>query len=579
MPVFRHPAGGLVCLLLATLPSRADTALRLIPAQADLLAEVKQPRRLVETLLNLDLVRQLKDFAPVQEQLQSTRARRFYQLLAYFEKELGRPWPELLDGVAGGGVALGVKFGPNPAPTLLVIRGKDEELVRKFVRLGLKVIEQELARQDLLKEKPVKGSYHGVETIRLGNGLHLAVAGSALLVSNVEKGLQLGLDLHLGREKKSLADVPTLGEAARLLPPDCLASVWVNMETVRVATGVKDLYKKRPRANGGLTVLVGGLLDLLGRAPYVCAGLHRDGDGFLATIRLPRGREGMAPPETALHLPPPGQPGSRPLLAPKGTLFADSFYLDVSRVWQDRAELFQAQQVTDFEAFDKKSAVFLAGNRVSKLLSQAGPYHRIVVVNQPKAGYKTQPKQHVPAFAFVLELRDPEAFGRSMEAVLRGAALLLTFQVKLQLVEETHKGCKIVGYRFPEDAPLKDDLNDVRFNFSPCFVRVGNQFVWCSTLELCRELVNLLQKEDGSPRGGPATAHVRLPSAGLADVLQSLQDQLVTQAILDQAVSPKEAREQVEKFITLLRRLGSLDLAARYADNEFRYDVRFKAGR
>src|SRR5262249_50350571 len=173
MPVFRPLAGGLACLLLAALPARADTPLRLIPAQADLLAEVKQPRRLVETLLNLDLVRQLKEFAPVQEQLNSTRARRFYQLLTYFEKELGRPWPELLDGLAGGGAALGVKFGPNPSPVLVVIQGKDEELVRKFVRLGLQVFEQELARQDRLKEKPVKGSYHGVETVRLGNDLHI----------------------------------------------------------------------------------------------------------------------------------------------------------------------------------------------------------------------------------------------------------------------------------------------------------------------------------------------------------------------------------------------------------------------
>src|ERR1051325_4946039 len=108
MRVFRPLAGGLGCLLLTVLPARADTPLRLIPAQADLLAEVKQPRRLVETLLNLDLIRQLREFPSVQEQLHSTQARRFYQLLAYFEKELGRRWPELLDGLAGNGMALGL---------------------------------------------------------------------------------------------------------------------------------------------------------------------------------------------------------------------------------------------------------------------------------------------------------------------------------------------------------------------------------------------------------------------------------------------------------------------------------------
>ncbi|MFL5048461.1 MAG: hypothetical protein ACJ8EA_26815, partial [Xanthobacteraceae bacterium] len=551
MRVFRHLAGGLGSLLLAALPARADPPLRLIPAQADLLAEVKQPRRLVETLLNLDLVRQLQEFPPVQEQLRSTRARRFYQLLAYFEKELGRPWPELLDGLAGGGVALGLvfqslhednkQFGITPTASLLVIQGKDEKLMRKFVRLGLEVFEQELARQDLLKERPVKAPYQGVETIRAGKDLHIAVAGAALLVSNTEKGLQFGLDLHLGREKKSIAGVAALGEAAKLLPPDCLARVWLNMETVRRGPGVKDLYKARPRANGGLTVLAGGLLDVLGRAPYVCAGLHRDRDGFLATVRVPRGREGMAEPERALHLPPPGQPGTRPLLTPKGTLFTDSFYLDVSRVWQDRARLFPAKQVTDFEDFDKKTAPFLAGTRLSKLLSRAGPYHRIVVVTHRKTAYKTEPRQHIPAFAYVLELREPEAFGRSMEAVLRGAALLLTFQVKLELVEETHNGCKIVGYRFPEGAALKGDINDVRFNFSPCFVRVGNQFVWCSTVELCRELVDLLRKEDRGAGGDLATARARVPSTGAAEALQRLRDPLIIQVILDQAVSPKEA--------------------------------------
>ena len=38
-------------------------------------------------------------------------------------------------------------------------------------------------------------------------------------------------------------------------------------------------------------------------------------------------------------------------------------------------------------------------------------------------------------------------------------------------------GAEIVGYRFDEKAPLKADVDDVRFNFSPCYARVGNQFV------------------------------------------------------------------------------------------------------
>ena len=40
----------------------------------------------------------------------------------------------------------------------------------------------------------------------------------------------------------------------------------------------------------------------------------------------------------------------------------------------------------------------------------------------------------------------------------------------LKLVEEKHGDLTLVGYRFPEDVPLRGDTNDLRFNFSPCFV-------------------------------------------------------------------------------------------------------------
>src|SRR5262249_45205997 len=38
----------------------------------------------------------------------------------------------------------------------------------------------------------------------------------------------------------------------------------------------------------------------------------------------------------------------------------------------------------------------------------------------------------------------------------------------------------------------------LRYNYSPCFVTVGDHFIASSTLELCHELVDLLQKEGKS---------------------------------------------------------------------------------
>src|SRR5262249_13857404 len=161
----------------------------------------------------------------------------------------------------------------------------------------------------------------------------------------------------------------------------------------------------------------------------------------------------------------------------------------------------------------------LAGFQLSKLLAQSGVYHRIVVVNQPTVPYKMKPKQAIPAFAIVTEMRDPDGFSRAAEASLRGAALLGGNQVSLKLVEEDYKGVKIVGYRFPEE-PFKQDVNDIRFNFSPCFVRVDDQFVVCSTIELCHELVDLLQAEaKAGKKGEKAIARQRIYSAGVAEIL------------------------------------------------------------
>src|ERR1051326_4154689 len=163
-----------------------------IPDDADVLLEVPRPRALVETGLNLKAFQEVQKLDVVSEFLQSNSYKRFYQLLAYFEKELGAKWPEALDQVAGGGVALAIKFGPDPAPTLLVIQGKDEKKVAKFFSLALGVYQQE--NGDDGKDKLEHKEYHKIDTVHVGNDLHAAQAGAAILVSNKEEGLQRALD-------------------------------------------------------------------------------------------------------------------------------------------------------------------------------------------------------------------------------------------------------------------------------------------------------------------------------------------------------------------------------------------------
>jgi hypothetical protein len=554
-----------------TLPS----PLRLLPDRTDLLIQAPQPRRLLETLVTGNLLEQLQQFAPVREFFGSTNVRRAQQLIAYFEKELGLPWPQLLDRLTGRGIAIGIQFGPNPAPVLLVIEGEDDRLMQQFSQLGLKIIEQELTRQEV-KDKPIKRSYKEYNTIHIGNRLHAAVADTVLFLSNSEQALHAGLDRHQNGGKQSLVAVSGVREATQLLPPQPLVSLWLNMTKIHQLPEAKAVYQPPPRDDPLLTVGLGQYLNLLGRTPYICAGIHHDQAGFVATIRMPRGRQGMGA-DKFLHLPPAGAPGSRPLLKPKNVLYSESKYFDIANVWKEREKLFNEKQVRQLEALEKKAAPFLIGTKLSKLLMQAGPYYRFVAVHQSKISYKTTPKVSIPAFALVWELRAPEAFGPAMETVLRGVALLAGSKADLRLIEEQYQNCKLIGYRFPEDKSLPGDVNDLRFNFTPCFTRVGDQFVVSSTIDLCRELVDLIHKEGHAPsRGQASTAHASLYGPGAAVYLQTLEDLLVTRVTLDQAVTPKEARQQIQELFDIVRGLGELALEARFHDKTFQYDFRLR---
>ena len=71
----------------------------------------------------------------------------------------------------------------------------------------------------------------------------------------------------------------------------------------------------------------------------------------------------------------------------------------------------------------------------------------------------------------------------------------------------------------------------------------------------------------------------RVYGSGGAALLRAAQDTLLTQIVLDQAVAPEAAREQVRAVIELVRRFGTLDTEVVYEAKQFRYDVRWTTGK
>lgn len=560
-------------------PVRAEAPpdpLRFIPEQADLFVQIDNPRQFIEVFTNLAPFREIQKLQAVQEYYDSTNQRRLLQLIAYFEKELGVKWPEALDRLAGGGAVAALKLGPNPNPVGLVIQGKDPDLTRKFVRFGLSLIEGELARREA-KERLEKSTYHNVEVYQVGTEFHAASVDGALLLANKAEVLHYLIDTHQGGAK-SLAKAARVAQARQLLPAKPLAWMWLNLETVRQRPEAKEVFAQ-PRNDPILTVALGGLLDVVRRSSFLCGALYQDQNRLVATFRMPQGREGM-PVELATHIPPADNLGALPLLEPKGVIFSSSSYFDLSKFWEYRTKLFNAQQVKTFEDTDKQSGLFLLGNRLSKLFAQAGVHQRFVVVNQarPVDSSKTEPSLvNALAFGLVLDTRD-KGFARSMETILRGAGLIARSQVKLTLVEEKYRDVTIIGFRFPENEPATAQAarQVIAYLPTPSFVLTGDQFVVASSLDLCKELVDRVRAEaEAAPaRSKPEVSNLsRLYAPGGAKLLKYIEDQLYAQTVLNQALSPAEAKEQVNFFIEWVRGLGWFDIAENYGAKDFRYDL------
>ena len=221
------------------------------------------------------------------------------------------------------------------------------------------------------------------------------------------------------------------------------------------------------------------------------------------------------------------------------------------------ATVFTAEQIQVLEKANKSAAPFLLTNALRRLDQRDGgtaPACRHDAVRQ-----RLQDRATLPLAEHGFHRRDegPRGLcpaGRAAAAVVppgRGA------EREDDFVEEKHGPHTIIGYRFGENQQNKDVATGILFNFSPCFVRVGDKFVISTTLELARTLIDELEKESKAAADfDNAAMRAQFSWEGVNAFLGTFREQLVTQNLLDNGGSPEEAKKQVELLLALLGRLG-----------------------
>ena len=571
----------------------AKDPLRFFPAaHTDVVIKIEKPRALVESIVKHELSAQFQAIPQVREVLDSPDVRKFFQLIAYYERDLGAAWPDLLDKLAGGGIALGLKFaeadppallviggtalglksGEGDPPALLVIQGTDEATVSKFLELAAVVVEDEVVRQGG-KNGIEKRKYHGVECWNLGKEAHVARIGDAILLSTKREALKAGIDQHFAK-KGSLADDAGPKAAAAILPPNPVASVWVNFKPFKQTQKAKDLFAI-PRNDLVQTIILAGIYDAARRSDFVAAGLYHDAGNFQFTIRLPAGRENMGT-DAELHLPRDlAVGGTLPLLEPKGVLFSHSFYFDFDTLYKKREAIMPMKVAKDFAEGEKQVSRFLLGTSLPKFLSESGVYHRIVAVQPERVPeYKTEPGQRLPAAAFVTSMRDP-AFAKSVTMLIKAGAFAFAGQASLTPWEGEIAGVPAFGYSFPEKGKFPDDPTNSRFNYQPTFAAVKDQYIFASNRGLCRDLIESIQKGERATAVSP-NMQLQLNAKSLGDYANLAPDQALAAAILAQGLPVGQARKQTEALLGFAQKLGTVRLSTDYSAKDFRFELTWK---
>jgi hypothetical protein len=390
-----------------------------------------------------------------------------------------------------------------------------------------------------------------------------------ILVSNKAETIKAAIEQATAEQSKPRVHKART-DVAKVLPKGALAWVWLNFAAIKETKQAKDFFDAT-RQDFIQTLGAGSTIDCLKRSDFVAAGLYQEPTGFRLRVRLPAGRDGLWD-DLVMHVPPKGAPGSLPLLEPPGTIYSQSFHLDVGYMWKNRSRLITGDAKRDLEKGEKEvSRILPTTVKLGELVEMWGPYHRVVVAAHDVRPYKTEPSLKLPAFGYVATARDKQ-FTKSLDNVFRAAGVVGSLQFGMKMSEHEHEGVTLVAYRFPENKTIPEDPDGLRYNFEPCYAIVGDELVVASTLELGKKLVTELKK----PRTGdssPAVLRGKVYAKGAAEALAGFSDPLITDAVLSRGIGLSDARKEIAELVEFVKTLGTgrveLDMTAK----EYRLDL------
>lgn len=568
-----------LAFLLAFSPSwslAADkTATQLLPASVVAYVEIPRPAKLIESVLDHPLAKEIEAHPDYQKYLASPQYQQYQEVVKVVEGKLGLPLRTAATTLAADGIYLGGDLATQGA--VLLVQSSDEKCTAKAQQAFVELARAQAAQEG--RGDPIKVDKEGDTDVYSLGEVRYATHGRWLIVTNKQLLLSAVLS-NFSDEASSLAQDSQFEKVYKERPTEAALWSYLDFRLIRAAGVLKDLVKRKSD-NPVVELLAGGVVAAFPDAPYVTGALNWDGTKLGLTLAMPANVPAAAK-RREFFFSADGNGQAPPLLAPKQAILSLSTWRDFGSMWRNAPDLFNEQVNAGFVQAETGLSTFFSGrNFRDEILGNLQPGLQLVVARQE---YKdVTPALKLPAGAIVVRMKNPEETARIFKITFQSAIGFLNVVGGMNGVDpfdvnaERSDGLVVVTAEYlpPKDEALRKAAPP-QFNASPTAIFIGDKFILASSKSLAMEVLDSVRKEPAAVKevNTAIRADLEVLHATLADNTESLVTQNLLQKGHDRAAAEKEIKGLLDALGHL--KTTSLKLLADEKSLKFSWDVELK---
>ncbi len=545
-----------------------------IPPDAILTLEITDPAALLDFLLSPNFQKAVTSTPAYQASASQPGFQEFQQVIAYIEMLLGTDWKSAIREVFGGGATLAVL--PEDRVMMIVDsnnKGRLEQLHEIFLGFA-RDDAQKQGQYDRVKSR----EYNGQTIWTFGGDDSHTIAGNRFLWANHPDTLDTTLDLHNTSNGQSIANKSAFQSARNAIRNDATAFSFINMALLNQFPPIRDSLTTN--LNPLLALLLAEIPEILLNSNGIALDLKVDLDNLNLQI-IPEGKMADISAVNSFAIPQQTGQGVWPNISVPRQIAGLSFYRDIYRFYAAKDELFP-ERTSGLIFFENMMGIFFTGRDLTEeVWAETQPELRIVVAEQDYDPSIGTPRVHIPSFAAIFRMRNPQTFSQVAEEAWQKALGLINFTRGQQalpglLIDKDFHADKKFSYAYFSSLDEESKVNlESRYNFRPSIVTLDEYLVLSSTDGLAKDLIDSLQKEKAASVTPIPNTHsmVEVDAKQLTSILEANKENIIRQNMLEKGHTKEQAESEIGMLFSVIQNFEGATLQVGNQDGQLKANL------